>query len=100
MDPRNPKWEQAACNGYDWELFFPEGDNFKVDARAAAKAKTICLTGNNGQPCPIYWDCLQDAMNHHQQPGIYAATTQRERRELAKKMREKGITNVRDLKLL
>jgi WhiB family redox-sensing transcriptional regulator len=71
-----PDWRQdAACRQLDTELFFPIGT-----AGAAAGqidlAKAICRS------CPVRTPCLDWAMRHHQQYGIWGGTTEQERRSL------------------
>ncbi len=65
--------DQAACRGKG-ELFVPgRGGNL-----AAEEAKAICTH------CPVELECLAFALKHPTMIGIWGATTEQERRRLAR----------------
>jgi WhiB family transcriptional regulator, redox-sensing transcriptional regulator len=71
-----PDWRlAAACRQFDTELFFPIGTAGPA-AGQIALAKAICQT------CPVRTTCLDWAMRHHPQYGIWGGTTEQERRSL------------------
>ena len=77
-----PDMTQAACNGVDVNLFFPES---AVQEQSIVKAmKRMC------DECPIYQTCLNYALNV-KVDGIWAATTPYERKNMRRRM---GITGV------
>ena len=72
---RNQKWRlQAACADADPELFHPKrGENAK-------KARAFC------RRCPVWRSCLAFAVEHNE-IGIWAGTTEKQRRPLRKQYR-------------
>jgi WhiB family redox-sensing transcriptional regulator len=76
--PRTPKptyldYSQALCAQTDPELFFPEkGGSVRL-------AKEICAK------CPVKLDCLQEALEHNYNDGIWGGLASRERARLKKK---------------
>lgn len=72
----DPEWQsEAACKDHPTEWWYPErGANHVVVGRA----KQICRT------CPIQLKCLQYALYHNENIGIWGATTPDERRKLRK----------------
>ena len=63
-------WQaRAACKGTT-ELFYPE-----VGA-SLAPAKAVCAS------CPVREACLDFALSHHEQFGIWGGSSERERRRL------------------
>lgn len=62
--------EQAACVGFDTELFFPEAGQ----APQVELAKAICAD------CPVANECLRHGLNEHY--GIFGRTTPRQRQKL------------------
>jgi WhiB family redox-sensing transcriptional regulator len=70
-----PRLRQAACEGRDTELFFPEGEG--PDAlMQVALAKWICAR------CPVRRPCLEFAFSTGQRYGIWGGMTAQERRDL------------------
>jgi WhiB family redox-sensing transcriptional regulator len=65
----------AACAGMDPEYFFPERNS------SAELAKAIC------QSCPVAAQCLDFALNHAEDHGIWGGTNQKERRALRRARR-------------
>ena len=68
--------DQAACAGYPNDLFFPVGD---VSERQIQRAKAICSV------CPVNARCLEYALETNQRSGIWAGTTEDERRSVRRK---------------
>jgi WhiB family redox-sensing transcriptional regulator len=65
----------AACRELDPDLFFPIGSAGPAVAQIA-EAKRICLT------CQVRTPCLDWAMRHYQDHGIWGGTTEAERQAL------------------
>lgn len=57
----------AACVGVDPDLFFPE------PGASVQEAKAVCAG------CPVREECLDYAMSHHENWGIWGGVTARER---------------------
>ena len=73
--PQPQPWrDQAACIGHpiDW-WFPPKGGSTAPEAR---KAKAICAE------CPVRLDCLEHAVTAPEPVGIWAGTSERQRRVL------------------
>jgi hypothetical protein len=70
----NPNWQtEGACHGKDTNLWFPRrGESINK----IAEAKNICHN------CPIQQKCLDYALWHHEQHGIWGGLTEFERRKL------------------
>jgi WhiB family transcriptional regulator, redox-sensing transcriptional regulator len=65
-------WSTAACRSAEPEIFFPISN---VMARAdIARAKRICAA------CPVTRQCLNYALHHRQEQGIWGGLTDDERR--------------------
>lgn len=67
-------WE-AACQGYDPEMWFPD----PTDHKARIKAKAICNT------CPGKAKCLQWAFDADERYGIWGGLSQNERTKITGK---------------
>jgi WhiB family redox-sensing transcriptional regulator len=65
--------DEAACQGHDPELFFPEGTTGPALAQAD-RAKGVCAA------CGVRSPCLSFALLHGLGFGIWAGTTEQERR--------------------
>ncbi|GAB3471880.1 WhiB family transcriptional regulator [Actinophytocola sediminis] len=67
---------RAACHG-QWDLFHgpPAENRANIHSRTQA-AKAICAV------CPVRRPCLQLALDTHDRWGIYAGTTDKDRRHL------------------
>jgi WhiB family redox-sensing transcriptional regulator len=71
----NPHWRfDATCRREDPELFFPVAAG--SSAAQADQAKRTCLA------CPVRAACLDWAMRHDQDYGVWGGTTAQERRVL------------------
>lgn len=71
---REPWMDYAACAYVDPALFFPE----KGDGRSYRLAKAICLG------CPVVRECGEYALGNNERFGVWAATSERDRRKLLK----------------
>ena len=71
------KWrERAACRGMGPDLFFPGRGALPAEYEAA---KEFC------RECPVINECLDYVLTEndgYNTPGIWAATTQRQRRRM------------------
>jgi hypothetical protein len=65
--------EQAVCTEADPEAFFPD------KGISAKPAKDLC------KRCPAIVECLDWAMEHNEQFGVWAGTTPDERKALRRK---------------
>ena len=76
--PQPQPWrDQAACIGHpiDW-WFPPKGGSTAPEAR---KAKAICAE------CPVRAECLEHAVTTPEMVGIWAGTSERQRRALRRR---------------
>lgn len=60
---------EAACIGHDLQTFFPSGGD-------SNEAREVCMG------CPVAAECLEYALAHHDDNGIWGGTTERVRRRL------------------
>jgi WhiB family redox-sensing transcriptional regulator len=72
----------AACRDLDPDLFFPIGTAGPAVIQVA-EAKQVCVT------CPVRQSCLDWALRHYQDYGIWGGTTEVERQAL------RSVLNVR-----
>jgi len=80
----NPNWrDQALCQGCDPELFFPDVGSSWM----ATIAKQIC------EQCPVTVQCLDYAITHFEQHGIWGGLSPRERRPLARAYRRRKLAS-------
>lgn len=80
VDPSEVRAEQrwrldAACAAYDTRWFFPEDEE-------APEAKAICAI------CPVREECLEYALTHREDEGIWGGLTGTERRRLRRRRRD------------
>jgi WhiB family transcriptional regulator, redox-sensing transcriptional regulator len=66
----------AACRDLDPDVFFPIGTAGPAAVIQVAEAKRICLG------CPVRTPCLDWALRHHQDHGIWGGLTAAERQAL------------------
>ena len=73
-DFQRPDWmDHALCNQTDPELFFPElGGSTK-------QAKALCLS------CEVRAECLDYALDHEEQFGVWGGLSEHERRRLLRR---------------
>lgn len=65
----------AACLPEDPELFFPLGTTGAASDQIQ-QAKAVCRS------CPVQQQCLQWALNHHQDAGVWGGLSEDERRNI------------------
>ncbi|MFV1962201.1 MAG: WhiB family transcriptional regulator [Acidimicrobiia bacterium] len=68
--------DQAACGGYPNALFFPGAD---ASSRTVERAQAVCAV------CRVAEECLEYAFETNQRSGIWAGTTENERKSLRRK---------------
>ena len=68
--------DRAACGGYPNALFFPGPD---APSRAVERARAVCAV------CAVTKNCLEYAFETNQRSGIWAGTTEGERKSLRRK---------------
>lgn len=66
----------GLCRAYPPETFFPS-DGVGVD-----RARKICAT------CPVATPCLEYALDHRIEHGVWGGTSERERRRILKRRRD------------
>ena len=72
--------ESAACRSYDSEFFFPIGKTGRATAEIQ-RAKAVCAA------CPVRAECLANALETHQDYGIWGGCDEDERRALRRQRR-------------
>src|SRR5215469_14526214 len=72
-------WRTAACRDADPELFFPISASV-ASGNVIRRAKQICAS------CPVTPLCLDYALTHRQEQGIWGGLTDEERQSLRRKM--------------
>ena len=70
---------QAACNGIDSDMFFPDSE----EESASIAAKAIC-----GE-CPVTEACLQYALATNQGAGVWGGLDEGERRRMRRRIRDR-----------
>lgn len=89
-----PKWAwryRAKCRGEDPEIFFPPRDKTKYKI-IADKAKGICFGKDGRPPCPVRFECLQEAIERNEEHGIFGGMSHRERNAMQRKYEKAGMT--------
>lgn len=77
---RTPEWMTwAGCRDTDPEVFFP------VEGGSPELAKRICHTR-----CPVQLECLDWALDHGEEDGVWGGMSERERGRLRKPNRAKA----------
>ena len=76
-DPDSPTaWmADGLCRLYPPEMFFPS------DGVGVEKAKKVCAT------CPVSSDCLEHALDHRIEHGVWGGASERQRRRILKQRR-------------
>ncbi|MDY5139459.1 WhiB family transcriptional regulator, partial [Actinotignum timonense] len=69
---------RAACLTEDPELFFPIGSSASALTQTD-RAKRVC------QECTVRDDCLNYALEHNQDSGVWGGTSEDERRRLRRR---------------
>lgn len=65
-----PDFTDAACAGVDPDLFFPGR------GQSTSEAKQVCRN------CACRVECLQYALDNHENVGVWGMTSERERRTI------------------
>ncbi len=82
-DPDSPTaWmADGLCRLYPPEMFFPS------DGVGVEKAKKICAT------CPVSSVCLEHALDHRIEHGVWGGASERQRRRILKQRRAEAELN-------
>ena len=72
---------QGACKDEDPELFFPQGARSAVAVRQLKAAKAVCAR------CDVQTVCLEWALDHGQESGVWRGMSEDERRQLKRDAR-------------
>ena len=79
-----PDWqESAACHDLPLDLFFPSSGVESL--RNINVIKPFCLA------CPVQIECLAYALSHPDERGIWAGTTENDRRKIRSKNHNAGL---------
>src|SRR5690348_16458568 len=71
-----PEWlDDANCKGMDPAIFFPD----PWAGQSVAPAKAICAE------CVVRSECLDWALGHEENDGVWGGTSQRERRRIKRR---------------
>lgn len=75
-----PDWHQgAACVGAKDVVFFggsEDNDKPPFSNTDVKTARELCAS------CPVFFDCLEHALTRREEYGVWAGTTQKERKQL------------------
>jgi WhiB family redox-sensing transcriptional regulator len=71
--------DDAACRGANPDLFFPLGFSTAA-AKQTADAKAVCAG------CAVAFACLQSALESGQDAGVWGGMSEKERRELKRRL--------------
>jgi len=64
----NTEWmNRGRCRDVSWKIFFPR------DGTGVVVARTICAA------CPVCRECLDYALEHHIDHGVWGGSSERER---------------------
>jgi WhiB family redox-sensing transcriptional regulator len=78
LNIHRPDWQTlAACHGLPLDLFFPSSGMQSL--RNINVIKPFC------QMCPVHVQCLAYALSHPDERGIWAGTTENDRRKIRSK---------------
>ncbi len=75
VDPDAAWMREGNCRSYPPEVFFPS------DGAGVDHARRICAT------CPVQAPCLEYALEHRVDHGVWGGCSERERRRIAKRRR-------------
>ncbi len=76
--------DEGACSGHAGAMFPLPGDD-----AAIAAAKALCAV------CPVQIDCLEWALRHREEHGVWGGTDEDERRALRRRLHQAAV-RVRD----
>lgn len=71
-------WNAAACRNAEPDLFFPISAT-PASRAVVQRAKRVCAS------CPVAAQCLNYALHHRQEQGIWGGLTDEERRLLRRR---------------
>ena len=84
-----PDWhEYAACYDQGYDAFFGADTEVRpaLTIRQVKSAQEVCVT------CPVFANCLEQALYNNEEYGIWAGTTGRTRRRIQKMVSEGDVT--------
>jgi WhiB family redox-sensing transcriptional regulator len=82
-DQPDSVWMAAArCRDLEPAMFFPS------DGLGVELARRICVS------CPVKGPCLEYALQHHIEHGVWGGTSERERRRIARRRRSVPHTSM------
>lgn len=70
---------RGACRGKDPAFFFPS------DGVGVELARQVCAT------CPVRVECLEYALHHRIEHGVWGGASERERRRILRQRRAAGL---------
>lgn len=91
---RDDDWmNEAKCQRYDPELFFPAkgGDAFKQ----SRVAKAICYGLDGKPPCPVLTECGEYAIRHNERFGVWGGLSEGQRAMVRRRRRRTKLRVVR-----
>lgn len=89
-----PLWHaEAKCLGDIEDLHFG-GDQSSYPVVSSRRAKELCKT------CPVFTECLTAALTFHEEYGVWAGTTRKERLFIFKDIAEGYITILQVVSIL
>lgn len=81
-------WDEAACREAGPALFYPVGTTGPA-LEQIADAKAVCAT------CPVIRDCLEWALAHREDHGVWGGTDEFERQSLRRRLRRRELAEMR-----
>lgn len=83
MESMSGNWQdRAACLRADPELFFPVGERARSDLDKIQAAKAFCVS------CLVKEQCLEYALEKHEDFGIWGGMTEGERKALKRRAQQ------------
>ncbi len=80
-----PSWQRySLCRSEDPELFFPVGDAGPA-LRQIAEAKAVC------ERCPVRSLCLDWALSHQEDAGVWGGRSEQERRVIRRRLAREAL---------
>lgn len=93
-----PEWHRYAnCLGVDVRDYFGASSHTDRPAYTMAeikKAQSLC------RQCPVFRECLQHALDFHEEYGVWAGTTRKQRVSIFKDIEDGLITKVQVIDIL
>jgi WhiB family redox-sensing transcriptional regulator len=72
---------KGSCRGAQTRSFFPS------DGTGVEAAQRIC------RECPVREECLEYALEHHIEQGVWGGASERERRRILRRRRRAGVAS-------